>query len=290
MKQGVHEMTEERLKKECVLLLERLDIAHYTKEEIEKFKKNFPDILSEYINLDRSKICIWGSIKLDNKKVYPFDLVLWYLEKEEIKKIRKFPVPQRKLAELEKKMEHSNNQSDTCNYFKERIKLRDIIEKEKTLFFVDVFNLKRKKLTKKEEASRLELAKIFYLVEKDSILPVFETLENKARRRIYVKNYIGDVVLNKFENRDVYFFETLYKIVKKLSEGLPESKTIKFEALGSNKYDRKIMLEEKAPTKPASGYGKSGKNAAKKAEKARNYDSCRMQLTRIEKQKKNLKS
>ena len=64
---------------------------HYTKEEIEKFKKNFPDILSEYINLDRSKICIWGSIKLDSKKVYPFDLVLWYLEKEEIKKNKKIP-------------------------------------------------------------------------------------------------------------------------------------------------------------------------------------------------------
>ena len=279
-------MTEKQLENECVQLLERLNIAHYTKEKIEKFKKDFSDILSEYKNLDRSKICIWNSIKIDDKKVHPFELVLWYIDRE---KMRKIPVPQRKLAELESKMEHSNNQSEVHNFFIERTKLRDIIEKEKTLFFVDAFDLKRKKLTKEEEASRLELSKMFFLIEKDSILPAFQTFENKTRSRISVKDYIGDVVLDKFENRDIYFFETLYKIVKKLSEGLPASKSIFLEALGSNKDDRKIMLEEKAPTKLATGYGKSGKEGAFKAEKARNYHSCRMQLNRIEKRKKDLR-
>ena len=108
MKQGVHEMEEKQFKKECVYFLTNLNIISCTEAEIDEFKKNFSDILSEYKNLDRSKICIRNSISLDNKEVYAWDLVVWWYYNKKEKYTDVF-VPQRNLAKLRDKIDDSTD-------------------------------------------------------------------------------------------------------------------------------------------------------------------------------------
>ena len=287
----------------------------FEKEMFERFEKDYRSILSDYRSLNSGKIdkndlvnwyilreeFIWllkrlaktqyidkdkarsdylriysDCKKLHKGEIKSYDLVDWYHEQEKFKNI---PIPQRELAEARDKMEYTNKLGDTADFIKKRAELRGRIKKDFLLAFTQAFNFKSKNLN--EEISLIELSEIFYHIEKPYILSTFEEKDSKVR---FVRNYVGDVIINRIEKRDIYFFKSLLKMIEKLSKGLRDSKIRYFETLGSNEDDYGKILKEKAPAIPKTEYGK-GKPALS-AQKNPKYEATRKANYRIRKSRK----